>query len=406
MRKTTISKTRDEAGERIWWTNALLFVTVHLAAFGGIYLYPLRTTCKSTLVLSFILWQVACFSVTIGYHRLYAHKSFTASFGTRAVLALLGTSAFQGSIKWWVLRHRLHHVRSPANHQWYAATRGLVWSHIGWIFYKQHYARLYLIEKEDLEDDPVVRFQHEHYIPLAVLTSFVVPALIGNLWGDALGAFIWGGLVIAFAFSLAHWDGLQPYTDENTSRGNLITALLTCGEGNHNFHAFPHDFRSGPSSFDWDPSKWIILLLQHFGLASSLRRAPDADLLHARQQMQLKAHHMGADRTNVPADPSVPVMTAAQVCEYVKCNKDACVLIVDDNIVNVAGYLEDHPGGASILRKYSLTVPLTETTDEREAVFSVKQKATPAFHGGMNNHSRIAWGKLQEYTIAQLCDSE
>ena len=39
------------------------------------------------------------FRITIGYHRLYSHKSFRATIGVRIVLAILGSSAFQGSIK-------------------------------------------------------------------------------------------------------------------------------------------------------------------------------------------------------------------------------------------------------------------------------------------------------------------
>ena len=36
----------------------------------------------------------------------------------------------------------------------YCATRGLLFSHVGWIFFKPKYAKLHLIERKDLEDDP------------------------------------------------------------------------------------------------------------------------------------------------------------------------------------------------------------------------------------------------------------
>jgi fatty-acid desaturase len=36
----------------------------------------------------------------------------------------------------------------------YAATRGLVYSHVGWIFYKVAYDKLDLIETDDLDKDP------------------------------------------------------------------------------------------------------------------------------------------------------------------------------------------------------------------------------------------------------------
>ena len=36
----------------------------------------------------------------------------------------------------------------------YCATRGLLFSHVGWIFFKPKYPKLHLIERNDLEDDP------------------------------------------------------------------------------------------------------------------------------------------------------------------------------------------------------------------------------------------------------------
>jgi len=44
-------------------------------------------------------YHYACYSITVGYHRLYSHKAFKASLGVRIVLALLGAAGFQGSIK-------------------------------------------------------------------------------------------------------------------------------------------------------------------------------------------------------------------------------------------------------------------------------------------------------------------
>ena len=48
-------------------------------------------------------------SITMGYHRLWSHRAFQARTPLRILLAGMGCLGFQGSIKWWVLRHRLHH---------------------------------------------------------------------------------------------------------------------------------------------------------------------------------------------------------------------------------------------------------------------------------------------------------
>ena len=189
----------------------------------------------------------------VGYHRLWSHRAFTATLPLRIVLAWMGSMGFQGSIKWWVLRHRLHHryvdsvlwdsltqsrfTDSPT-HDPYAATNGLFFSHCGWIFRKPSYPRMRLIERGDLEADPVVRFQHRHYFPIALSSSIILPAVIGHFgWNDGMGGLVWGGAVARLIIwhttfcinSLAHWTGLQPYTEEVTARGNYVGKRIVLG---------------------------------------------------------------------------------------------------------------------------------------------------------------------------------
>lgn len=105
---------------RIWLSNVLFVTAIHLVAFVALLAYRPH---KYTLWMCAILWQASCLGthlnvlwsaepflgVTMGYHRLWSHKTFEASLPLRILLAGLGTMAFQGSIKWWVFRHRLHH---------------------------------------------------------------------------------------------------------------------------------------------------------------------------------------------------------------------------------------------------------------------------------------------------------
>jgi len=260
-----------------------------------------------------------------------------------------------------------------------------------------------LVERDDLEKDLVVVLQHKYYVPLALAFGFVLPTLLGSLWGDAIGGFIWGGLVSHLFIwhctflvnSLAHWNGLQPYSDEDTSRGSLILALLTGGEGNHNFHhAFPHDFRSGPSYMDWDPTKWIILGLYQLKLVSNLRRAREDDLVEAVQRM----HRKLADGEVEPELDSWRGETwrIKQLEEYVEVAEGACVVVVDGFATDVTSYLGEHPGGASILRKYSFR-PLD---DDR----ALSKRASWAFHGGLNNHSWAAKKRMRELRVAKIVE--
>lgn len=135
--KTPASTTTKKP--EIWWSNAIFFVGFHvMSLIGAVYLSPPQSVPWQTWVLCFVSWQLASFGITIGesepafrhdtrdlfpfsltlvalyllsagYHRLWSHQAFTATTPLRIVLAWMGCLGFQGSIKWWVLRHRLHH---------------------------------------------------------------------------------------------------------------------------------------------------------------------------------------------------------------------------------------------------------------------------------------------------------
>ncbi|KAJ4488495.1 hypothetical protein J3R30DRAFT_3436177 [Lentinula aciculospora] len=399
---------------QIWWSNSIFFVSVHLAALIGMYWLPPTRITWPTVALTYAMWQLAEFGITVGYHRLWSHRAFRATISIRFLLAILGSAGFQGSIKWWCLRHRLHHrFTDDPIHDPYAATRGLLYSHMGWIFFKPTYTRMELVDREDLDRDPVVRFQHKYYIPLALFFGFAVPPLIGALWNDALGAFVWAGLVSRLAVwhctffvnSLAHWDGLQPFSDENTSRGNLLLAILTSGEGNHNFvrehHAFPHDYRSGPWITMWDPSKWVILLLHRFGYVSGLRQARKVDYEEALAYMDHKRlhdippFHDKRDGSSKLAD-GCQYWTIEATISYVKEHPNQCVVLLNGWVVNVTAYLSEHPGGASLLRRYAIHSEDNDADDRKW------RDASWAFDGGLNNHSRAAVKRMKELVVAKI----
>ncbi|KAI0756344.1 hypothetical protein C8Q80DRAFT_24607 [Daedaleopsis nitida] len=411
------TKTESEGPPtKIWWSNGTFFVVVHIAAAIGVWFHPPSRTMRQTLWLAVFLWQAASMGITVGYHRLYSHRAFRAALPVRILVALLGASAFQGSIKWWCLRHRLHHrFTDDPRHDPYAATKGFFWSHMGWIFFKSQYERLKTIESDDLDCDIVVRMQHKYYIPMALTMGFVFPSVIGLAWKDPVGSYIYGGLVSRLLIwhctflvnSLAHWDGLQPYSDDNTSKSNLILALLTCGEGNHNFHSFPHDFRSGPSLFDWDPSKWAIVLLKYFGLASNLRRARLEEIKAARHHMLQKElammHAYSSDSATDLEDQDDgwhgEVWTKEQLARYVAAAEGRCVLLLRGYAVDVTEYMTEHPGGDALLQQYAVAQTGREPGESPE---SPLRNANWAFHGGINKHSSAAKRLMRKLRIAKV----
>jgi stearoyl-CoA desaturase (Delta-9 desaturase) len=86
-----------------------------------------------------------------------------------------------------------------------------------------------------------------------------------------------------FINSIGHRFGRQPYSDRDSSRDSFALALITMGEGYHNFHhTFPGDYRNGVRWYHWDPTKWWIFVLSVIGLTWRLNRTPGQRVLRAR----------------------------------------------------------------------------------------------------------------------------
>src|SRR5439155_14850180 len=98
---------------------------------------------------------------------------------------------------------------------------------------------------------------------------------------EALGAFLIGGIARVVVLhhstflinSACYTIGRQPYSRTCTARDCLLMALLTFGEGYHNYHhEFPYDYRNGVKRWQFDPTKWLIWILSKIGLTSDLRK--------------------------------------------------------------------------------------------------------------------------------------
>jgi stearoyl-CoA desaturase (delta-9 desaturase) len=118
-------------------------------------------------------------------------------------------------------------------------------------------------------------------------------------------------------------------------------------------HTFPHDYRSGPATTDWDPSKWVILTLAKLGVAWGLRRATPEDIAAAQAHMLLHGHgHNSTHRKVVEKEEwgrRVPTWTEAELKAYAERN-NACVLWIDGYAVDATGYIEAHVRPLSFLQ--------------------------------------------------------
>jgi stearoyl-CoA desaturase (delta-9 desaturase) len=241
------------------------------------------------LVVLAVAYALTGVGITVGYHRLFTHRSFKTSPLVRATFAILGSAAVEGPVIEWVSTHRMHHrfsdragdPHSPHADRgagWRGALRGLCHAHVGWMFRSGDRADPARYSK-DLLADPVLRKIDRMFL-LWVLVGLAFPfglglALTGSLVGGLTGL-LWGGAVRILVLhhatfsinSLCHFFGRRRFPTGDESRNLAWLALPTFGEAWHNnHHAFPTSAHHGLTRWQVDPGGWLIDLLERVGLA-------------------------------------------------------------------------------------------------------------------------------------------
>jgi len=173
-------------------------------AWGGA-LHPL-----DLLVLA-IFYTLTGLGITVGFHRLFTHRSFKTTRTMRALLAVLGSMAVEGPLIEWVATHRKHHrfsdqpgdPHSPHADDapgWRGALRGLGHAHVGWMLRGREMANPARYAKDLLADPDLVFISRT--FPLWVMVGLALPfalgvALTGSIAGGLTGL-LWGGAVRVF----------------------------------------------------------------------------------------------------------------------------------------------------------------------------------------------------------------
>jgi stearoyl-CoA desaturase (Delta-9 desaturase) len=243
---------------------------------------------QDLLVLA-ITYTLTGLGITVGFHRLFTHRSFKTTRTVRALLAVFGSMAVEGPVDEWVATHRKHHrysdhagdPHSPhVDHAqgWRGELRGLAHAHVGWMFRGKDVANPRRYAK-DLLADPDLRFISRTF-PLWVAVGLALPfglgvALTGSVAGGLTGL-LWGGAVrililhhATFSInSLCHYFGRRPFATRDESHNLAWLAPITFGEAWHNnHHAFPTSARHGLGRRELDLGAWLIAGLERCHLA-------------------------------------------------------------------------------------------------------------------------------------------
>jgi stearoyl-CoA desaturase (Delta-9 desaturase) len=255
-------------------------------------------------------YVITCLGVTVGYHRMFTHRAFESSRAFRAVIAVLGSMAVEGSVITWVADHRKHHAftdqegdpHSPhlSGPGLMGAIKGLWHAHIGWLFEtvgtsdRERFA-------PDLVKDRALQVIDKLFF-LWITLSFAIPFAIGWIVGGGLGAaltaLLWGGFVRVFLLhhvtwsinSICHFFGRKRFDVEDESRNVFWLAPLSMGEAwHHNHHAFPTSAFHGLRWWERisDPSGLVIWMLEKLGIVwNVVRVSPEKQLAKMVPQAQ------------------------------------------------------------------------------------------------------------------------
>jgi stearoyl-CoA desaturase (Delta-9 desaturase) len=258
----------------------------------------------SDVVVFAIMYLFTGLGVTVGFHRLFTHRSFKTSSVLRGVFAVLGSAAIEGPVISWVSDHRKHHAFSDRQGDphsphvdhgvgWRGALRGLAHAHVGWLFVhtqrgsRERYA-------PDLLADPVVSFVDRTFLVWTVAglaAAFALGFAIGGSLRAGLTGLLWGGAVRMLVLhhmtysinSLCHFFGRRDYATGDHSRNLMWLSLPTLGEAWHNnHHAFPTSASHGLSWRQPDISALVIRAMARLGLCWDVVTVPEERRLSKR----------------------------------------------------------------------------------------------------------------------------
>jgi stearoyl-CoA desaturase (Delta-9 desaturase) len=259
-----------------------------LLGFAAVQLWN-RALHWQDLVIFFVMYIPIGLGVTVGFHRLFTHRSFKTGPTVRFIFGALGSAALEGPLIAWVADHRKHHAFSDSEGDPHSPHvdhdgdhlspwKGLWHAHLGWTALPtQRGARARYAP--DLMADPVARFLDKTWY-VWVLLGLAIPfglgwLLTGTIDG-ALTGLLWGGVVRIFVLhhatfsvnSVCHYLGERRFETGDESRNVAWLAPMTLGESWHNnHHAFPTSAEHGLKWWELDPSRMTINTLERLGLA-------------------------------------------------------------------------------------------------------------------------------------------
>ncbi|MEO0396672.1 MAG: acyl-CoA desaturase [Cyanobacteria bacterium P01_A01_bin.137] len=261
------------------WPTAVFMVAVHIITL--LAFLPANFSWSAVAVALLLHWITGCLGITLGWHRLVAHRSFKTPKWLEYFFVFCGSLACQHGPIEWIGLHRHHHAHSdqPVDH--HSSTKGFWWSHMGWIFYEVPADGDVPRLTKDIANDPFYLFCENYFLLMQIALGLLLYAIGGwsfVLWG------IFVRLVAVyhctwFVNSATHKFGYKTYDAGDYSTNCWWVAVVTYGEGWHNnHHAFQFSARHGLKWWEIDTTWMVIQLLSKLGLATKVKLPKPEDM--------------------------------------------------------------------------------------------------------------------------------
>lgn len=308
---------------KIKYWGIFAFIVIYHALLLGLIPFAITSFSWGALALFLITYVIGGLSITVGYHRLFAHKAYSANPFFEWCVLLGSTLSLEMSALMWSHDHRIHHNHVDTEKDPYSIKKGFWYAHILWIFiYERKFDKSIV---GDLLKNPRVVLQDRYYVLFAISVNLVVFG-IGCLFVSPFASFYFGLLLRLamihhctwFINSLCHTIGSKTYARELSAVDNALMAFVTFGEAYHNYHhAFAADYRNGIRWYHFDPSKWVIWLASKLGMAKNLRAINDVALQKALVQKDKKMiiEHLEEEMDAVAAELKARLEELAKIFE-------------------------------------------------------------------------------------------
>jgi stearoyl-CoA desaturase (delta-9 desaturase) len=293
-------------------------VTLHLLVLAAILWHAIAGFWPSWTVIGVAAAMytfTGLFGIAMGYHRYFTHEGYKCGPVLKAIMLIAGAMSAQGEIFGWLRTHIRHHTNadkpgdahSPYQYggtRW-LALKGILWAHVGWLFYEYNLPER---ERQDKHDrDRLMQLQRKYYRVL-LLASFLIPTFVcgtvglatgglHGLWVESLDGFLVAGaarivllLNVTWCInSVCHLWGEQlavsvmkpnatvpkVYYPADGSRNAVGLAALSWGEAKHALHhRFPYVAFMAWNRWGVDPAKWMIILFEKLGWVWAVQKPP------------------------------------------------------------------------------------------------------------------------------------